>query len=588
MLSAVLSPTPPSRSTIEFATISPGSLKASIVWTDQATATRLALDVGFQTDWIAGGLFFDNERGSETQTAGSLDVHGPEREKPDPSDITSNSVVAKLSVLVDPSHSINLTVEDFSHEIDTQILSDYGSSFFGTTIHSRDGIDTRDRQRTAVNYKGQFDDSFIDHVTVTVYRQSSITEQLTSEQRESRGQRMNRTRRSIFEQDVNGALLQVDKQLEVAGLSHHVIFGWDQQSIDSEEIRWGSTSTLDGRPVREFFPYPTRDFPLSTTSHGAAFLQDEMSLLDGRLLISAGVRHHSYDVEAEADDVYRSGNPGQPEPSDLSDSETTGKIGSIFNLGNDLSVYASFAQGFRAPPYNSVNVGFTNPIGGYKTISNPNLMSESSDNLELGLRYVGPTASGRLVAFRTDYDNFIEDLAIAPQFGATFGVDPRDGFLTFQSINRSRVEISGWELSGDANLVELQGIQTRVRFAYGTAEGEDTDSNQPINSIDPAKLVVGFSAYGPNWNGSAVLTRVADKDADDIAEDTFSPVEGHTVVDLLGEYQVRDYVTLNIGLFNVLSEEYIRWADAAAIGTDAPMRFSQPGRHALLSVRIRQ
>ena len=546
----------------------------------------VGIGLGFQTGSLAGGLFVDSDRGNETQTVGEHDVNGPRREKPDPSDIASDSIVANLSYFLDSSHVVKFTLEDFNHQIDTQILSDYGSSFFGTTIHSRDGVDTRDRQRVAMTYAGRLDDLSIDRVELTLYTQSSTTEQLTREQRESFGTQLLRTRRSVFEQSVTGGLFQVDKQLRTESLSHHIIVGLDYQSIDSEEIRWGSTMRLDGTPVREFFPYPTRDFPLSTTSHGAVFVQDEMVLLDGRLLVSAGIRHHRYDVDPNADNVYRSGNPGQPEPTRLSASKTTGKIGSVFNLTNEIAIYASLAQGFRAPPYNSVNVGFTNPIGGYKTISNPKLESETSEGLEFGLRYASPSTRVRLVAFHTNFEDFIEDLAVAPQFSNSFGIDPRDGLLTFQSINRSRVQISGWELSGDVDLAEIQGIQTRARLAFGTALGDDKESSQPINSIDPAKLVVGFSAYGSNWNGSVVLTRVADKEVDDIAENTSLPVSGHTVLDTTGEYQLREHVKLNVGIFNLLSEEYIRWADAAAIGNDAPMRFSQPGRHALVSITI--
>ena len=542
--------------------------------------------LGFQDDTFAGGLFLNSERGIETQTAGSLDVHGPQREQPDPSDISSDNIVVKLTVQANPLHFFSLSIEDFNHEVDTQILSDYGSSSFGTTIHSRDGIDTRDRQRVAVSYKGQFDSTFADVMTLTLFNQSAVTEQLTMERRQSFGTQLNRTRRSVFEQSINGTLFQIDKEINSSNLTQHFIVGWDSQTIDSEEIRWGLTAMLDGKPVREFFPYPTRDFPLSTTSHGAVFLQDEITLLDGKLLVSAGIRHHWYEVVAKADEVYERGNPGQPAPSNIEDSKTTTKFGSMFNISREVSVYASLAQGFRAPPYNSVNVGFTNPIGGYKTISNPELRSETSDGFEIGLRYLSPRVNLRFVAFLNEYEDFIEDLAIAPQYSRTFGIDPSDGFLTFQSINRSEVHISGWEVSGDIELLLLDGIDTRARFAYGTTHGEARETGQPLNSIDPAKLVVGIDITGIKWNASIVITHVQDKQLEDIAEDTFPPLDGHTVVDIMGEYQIRRHVKINTGVFNVFSKAYIRWADVAAIGSDAPLRFSQPGRHAAVSVSI--
>lgn len=542
--------------------------------------------LGFQKETVTGGLFLNSERGSETQTAGSLDVTGPQRETPDPSDVASVNIVGKLSVSINPIHRISLSIEDFRHQIDTQLFSDYGSRFFGTIIHSRDGRDTRDRQSITASYEGRFDDGFLDLLTLTLYNQSSNTEQLTTELRQSFGTQFNRTRRSLFEQSINGALVQIDTQWRTGEIDHYFIFGWDSQTIDSEEIRWGATTMVDGTPVREFFPYPTRDFPLSTTTHGAFFVQDEMSFMEGQLLVSVGIRHHSFEVEGVVDEVYIRGNPGQPEPTDLSDSKTTTKVGAIFSINEELSVYASLAQGFRAPPYNSVNVGFTNPIGGYKTISNPDLQSETSNGIEFGLRYVSRKLNGRFVVFRNEYQDFIEDLAVAPQFSRTFGIDPSDGFLTFQSINRSEVEISGWELSGNVDLFENNGFQTRARFAFGTSQGKATDTNTPLNSIDPATLVIGVHAMGSNWHGSVVMTNVQDKKMEDIAEDTLPPLSGYTVLDVLGEYRFRQSVKLNVGIFNLLSEEYTRWADVASIGSDSPLRFTQPGRHAAVSVNI--
>ena len=426
--------------------------------------------LGFQRDSFTGGLFLNSARGIETQTAGSSDVHGPQREQPDPSDISSDNIVVKLSVQANPLHSFSVSIEDFNHEVDTQILSDYGSSFFGTTIHSRDGIDTRDRQSVAVSYEGQFDSTFADVMTLTLYNQSSVTEQLTTEHRQSFGTPLNRTRRSVFDQSINGTMFQIDKKLNSHNLTHHLIVGWDSQSIDSEEIRWGATAMLDGTPVREYFPYPTRDFPLSTTSHGAVFLQDEVTLLDGKLLVSAGIRHHCTKSSARLtrsinEEILDSLLPrilktARPRPSSDRCSTLIVKSPSM----------QAWLRDFRAPPYNSVNVGFTNPIGGYKTISNPELQSETSNGFEIGFRYLSPRINGRFVAFWNKYDEFIEDLAIAPQFSSTFGIDPIDGFLTFQSINRTEVDVSGWELSGDVALLRLDGIDTRVRFAFGATQ----------------------------------------------------------------------------------------------------------------------
>lgn len=564
----------------------PWFLESKLRFDSSSGSNLFGVGAGFRTDNVAGGLFFNSEQSNEQESGGSSNSHGPQREQADPRDASIGSVIAKLSVFDGVSHMAQLTLESHKHSVDSRILSDYGSSFFGTTIHSRDAKDERDRNRVSLVYTGQFEDLFIDSLEVNVYQQSSNTEQLTLEQRESRGLRMNRTRRSVFEQEIVGFLVQVDRLIDLEDTMHHLILGVDQQGIDSAQLRFGSTSLLNGTPVREFFPYPTRDFPLSTNTHRALFVQNEMTLPGERWSISVGVRQHSYEVDGTADDIYRSGNPGQPPPTDLSDSKTTTKLGSVFRLNDEFSLYGSLAQGFRAPPYSSVNVGFTNPIGGYKTISNPNLESETSNGLELGVRYISDGASVRFAAFHSTFSDFIEDLALAPEFLRTGGVDPIDGFLTFQSINLTKVQTSGWEISGDLNLFDGPGFNTSGRFAFGTAQGENDVTHEPLNSIDPAKFVAGITGRGAKWQSSLILTHVTDKRAEDIAQDTLPPIDGHTVIDMTAEYRIQPNVVVNVGIFNLTSETYIRWSDAASIGSDAPLRFSQPEMHGLVSIRL--
>ena len=84
--------------------------------------------------------------------------------------------------------------------------------------------------------------------------------------------------------------------------------------------------------------------------------------------MSPGVRFDRFDADAVADDIYLTGNPGSPTPEDYSDSQATAKIGALYNFTDTVSIYARLSQGFRAPPYDDVNVGFTNFLGGYKTI----------------------------------------------------------------------------------------------------------------------------------------------------------------------------------------------------------------------------
>ncbi|MFX9791817.1 TonB-dependent receptor, partial [Acinetobacter baumannii] len=64
--------------------------------------------------------------------------------------------------------------------------------------------------------------------------------------------------------------------------------------------------------------------------------------------------------------------------------------------------------GFRAPPYNDVNLGFTNLQFGYASVPNPDLRPETSDGYELGVRHAGAALHASLAAFHNRYRDFIE------------------------------------------------------------------------------------------------------------------------------------------------------------------------------------
>ena len=535
---------------------------------------------------VAGMLIYTRRVGSETDNGGSLAGTGAMRERPDPQDIDLANLTAKVRFSPADSHEFTLGLDRYANETATRVLSDYGLSVFGTTVDSRDADDTRDRDRWSLNYR--FDGRFplADRVEATVYRQLSDTSQTTREQRTARTRaKQSRLRESTYEQQIAGGWVQFNRSMTLGESSHVVTYGADYSVTDSASVRDGGTFDSAGAPLREFSPLPTRDFPLTGVTQLAVFVQDEITLLGERLTLSPGVRFDRFDADAVADDIYLAGNPGSPTPEDYSDSQATAKIGALYNFTDTASIYARFSQGFRAPPYDDVNVGFTNFLGGYKTIANPDLESERSDGLEVGARVASSAFNARVTYFRNTYENFIESFAVAPQFLGSRGIDPADGMLTFQSINRPSVEIDGLEVGGGLDLP----LGLSARFAMAYARGEDRDSGAPLNSVDPlsAVLGVGFEALDDRWGAEVVWTLVSGKDEADIDESAPRlATPGYGLVDILVHWDIGQRVRLNAGLFNVTDKTYIRWGDTAGIGNDAPARFTQPGFNAGVTFRI--
>ena len=535
---------------------------------------------------VSGLVLCTRRSGGETDNAGSVGGTGAQRERPDPQSIDVENLVAKLTWAPSESHELSLGADVYGTDVEAQVLSDYGSTAFGTTTNRRDADDSRSRRRWSLNYRWDADMAFADVAEATLYRQRSETEQFTFEDRTTPARAAQTRRRdAFFDQKVDGGWLQLGKAFSTGPVAHRVTYGLDYVATDSASSRDGGTLDASGAPVRERSPLPTRDFPLTEVEQLAFFAQDEISLFGGRLNLSPGVRFDRFEARAKADALYLNGNPGSPEPENYKDSEVTVKVGAVYALSDRLSVHGRYSEGFRAPPYDDVNVGFTNFLGGYKTIANPDLAAERSKGLEAGARLRGARGSLELAYFRNRYEDFIESFSLAPAFLRQRGVDPADGLLTFQSVNRGSVGIDGVELRG--SYAFGAGFSARGALAY--ADGEDRQSGAPINSVEPLSAVVGlnYDSPGRRWGASLICTLVDAKDEGDIdAADPRLPTDGYGVLDLLAYAQLGPRARLNVGLFNLTDKRYLRWADTAGIGSDAPGRFTQPGFNAGATLRL--
>jgi len=567
-----------------------GSLKMGYSSDDDSVVSTATFAAGDER--LSGLVIYTRREGNETDNTGRVGGTGPTRERPDRQSVDNDNIIAKVRFSPNEHHTFTASTQYLNNDSDINIFSDYNELTRGTTVNSRDGNDERTRELWSLMYDFRGDLIVADHIKAHVYQQTSKTTQDTDEIRTLPNfATQTRQRSSRFEQELTGAELQFNKSFTLGASTHLLTYGTSYTITDSEELRNGATFDSTGNNVPEFFPFPTRGFPVTEVTQSAFFLQDEVGFFDDALLLSPGIRYDRFDADVNADSIFITGNPGTPTPEDYSDSEVTARIGAVYKVTDKFSVYAHFSEGFRAPPYGDVNVGFSNLIGGYKTVSNTDLKSERSRGLELGLRFNGDDGELHLALYRNKYTDFIDSLVPAPQFLGTGGVDPVDNLLTFQSVNRANVTIKGAELSGKYYLEglspSLRGLYVRAAIAY--ADGEDTDRNEPINDIEPLTGIfgAGYKAAGDRWGADIIWTLVDEKKASDI--DQNNPrlaTPGYGIVDVMGYINVNQRTRINVGLFNLGDKSYIRWADTRDIEADAVQRFSQPGFNAGASVQV--
>lgn len=207
--------------------------------------------------------------------------------------------------------------------------------------------------------------------------------------------------------------------------------------------------------------------------------------------------------------------------------ETTTRLAGAWQLGERVSVRASWGEGFKAPTLFQTTFfccGATAP--------NDALIPETSEALDAGIEW--RSANDRLqlgaTVFRQDTENLIDfDFAIG-------------GYL-----NIAEVESVGVELAGDFALSDT----VSVSLDYAFIDAEDGDGNTltrlPEHSGD---LTVSFDPDGP-FSG-AVLVRYNGSETN---TDT-TTLDSWVRVDLTGRYIVSDRWEVYGRVENLFDEEY--------------------------------
>ncbi|MDZ7686119.1 MAG: hypothetical protein U5O39_14795 [Gammaproteobacteria bacterium] len=127
-----------------------------------------------------------------------------------------DNVVTKMTIAPGDHHELTLGIDRYENDTDTRVLSDYGTLSRGTLVNSRDAFDSRERTRYSLEYEWNGDVALADRVTTTIYRQESETNQITEESRTTpTGAPQTRERLSVYEQEIKGALVQLNKAFAV-------------------------------------------------------------------------------------------------------------------------------------------------------------------------------------------------------------------------------------------------------------------------------------------------------------------------------------------------------------------------------------
>ncbi|MFH7042903.1 TonB-dependent hemoglobin/transferrin/lactoferrin family receptor [Paucibacter sp. JuS9] len=508
-----------------------------------------------------GLLMATVRRGHETTNQGENEALNSSRTAPNPTDITSETVMGKLDLKIDAQQRLMATLEARRRKIDTDVISARAATFSAATptaVVSLRANDKLDRQRFSLEHHYEdLNAEWLQSLKTTVYVQDSETRQYAFEDRHVSA---DRTRDGSYKEKLIGLSSIGQTQLSGQRLS----YGLDVSRNRIAGLRDGTVP-----PAGEAFP--NKPFPDTDYTLAGAFVQDEIEAGDFSLIPALRFEHYSLKPKA---DGYTGGTVVA-----LSDQAVTPRLGLIWRAAPGFQPYAQWSQGFRAPTPDQVNNGFANPAQGYRSIGNPDLKPEHANSLEAGVRgKVTETLRWQLSAFDNRYRDFISQ-EVASGAGTT--ANP----LVFQYVNLARARIRGAE----ARLMwqAMPGLSFSTAISQARGHSERAGIETPLDTVQPTRASFAARWETGDWELQASWLHSAAKPASRTSAATNFLPPSYDVLDLGATYNISKGLRLAAFITNATEKKYWRWSDVRGIAANSTVldAYTASGRQLQLSLR---
>lgn len=531
-------------------------------------------------------------RGHETKNRGDVNTRNFASTVPNPQDRRSDYVLGKAIYRLDAANRFKLTLEHLDRKVDSDPLHTVvGMPFVNANIV--DAKASEDVSRTMGKFDWQYANArnpWVQRLSAWVYAQDSENHQFGQERYNSPPASWGRrTRDTTYGERTYGLGVQGETNLGLH-VAHRLLWGADYSDARITSLKEGAhfdgTGALITSGSASASPaLPNQSFPDSDYRLLGAFVQDEIAI--GAWRITPALRFDRFEIDPDiGNPLYTRNN--SVTPSKLSDSAVSPRLGIVWQALPLLQPYAQLAQGFRSPTPWQINGGVSNPTANppYRSIGNPDLDPERSTSFELGLRgREGPLRWG-VALFKSRYRDFIVS-NVDVTSTTTVPLDPgmAANTRTFQSVNATRAEISGFELHGEWAFGP--GWSVEVRYAHAKGDQWDDDGTRsPLPTIEPDKgtLVLRYERKGA-FGGELLLTGQKSQHRP-YTSNLYIP-GSYVTADLSAWWDITRQWQLHVALNNLGDVKYAYWADVRGLAANTTVAdaFTQPGRNASVSVR---
>ncbi|MGF1879192.1 TonB-dependent hemoglobin/transferrin/lactoferrin family receptor [Photobacterium frigidiphilum] len=538
----------------------------------QGESGHLSIDAGYQSrdnsykstinaakkinNNVKGMVIFTHRDGDELEAhSDGDDVIGEKRGKSDPMSYTSNNILSKFDFQPNNEHRFTLIGQYLEENSNGDSLSLEGSSSGFYKYSNYRFEDEQRRARIGIEHDWDAGYSMFDSVKWKANWQMSEAKNTTFDTKTSvipflggfDRERQRNAKDSSLQFD-----LQLNKFFEISNTNHDFIYGITlvNNEFNLETSNITSKGTIDEGVVE--MP------PRIDVRKAGIFAQDQMYMMDDRLVLTTGIRYDMFRYNPVEDPRNIDGNLG--DYSVHKSDAFTGQLGGIFHLTDVTSVFAKYARSFKAPTPEELYYSFErNPMPSMHVtiLANPDLKPEISDSIEAGIRQNYTAMNWELAAYYNDYSDFINDVSWKEK--------DQSGNSYFYSTNKNidNARIYGAEFSGDIRIDQLTSlpIGSYIRMGAAWSKGEDKDSGLSIDSISPLTgvLAIGFDRTDGLYGWNTVVKSVASKEGSDWENKDNLSAPGYSVVDITAYVNPIKNLTIRGGIFNLFDKKYFNY-----------------------------
>jgi iron complex outermembrane recepter protein len=298
------------------------------------------------------------------------------------------------------------------------------------------------------------------------YRDTSLSGFSTEPELTGSRQRLNRDGRTLTRQrrhrdyDAQYQVMraELNGQFETGSLSHRIIVGIDNDRFDNDQVFFryrapvlGPNTTLQQslaidifNPVYGQFPLPAPT-PLTNRLEvlkaTGLYVQDQINLTE-QLQVRVGLRYDDFS--------QRTDNRLNNRSTRQSDSRVSPQFGVVYTVNNQLSVYGTYGEGFRA------NSG--------ADFAGNAFAANKSNSLETGLKFamMDGNLQGNIAVFRQDQENMLSGDAVNPGFSVAIG-EARSRGLEFDLAG----QFANYDLHFSYAYVDAEATKATLDYNFG-------------------------------------------------------------------------------------------------------------------------